>query len=489
MSRCSRRALLLFALAPLVLAACQPPAADQSANAALPRPIINGTSSSDAAHEAILEMFYEGIGACTATLITDTVVLTAAHCVYVKDCEFNWETGQTENCQLETDPARFDFRTGTSARDGTRQTRRASAIHAHDAYDGTYLFNDIALLVLESPFDGVAPIPALPDRAPLAWSAADVGQPITYVGFGLTEHGTSGERLQVDGTADFICPGPNYCLYEDDTLYAPPRAVCGRMNEGGTCNGDSGGPMLLVREGVTYVAGVTSFGDGDCATFGCSTSVSSFADWIAARTGQALGDGEGCVDDAQCVSGFCAQGVCCDQRCDKTLCEACRASLGAPADGACAPIVTCPGESDCALQGVCDPASGECRHEAKPADTICDDGNACTLDDHCLFGACVGAGSVYCPPPNECQTPTTEDACQPENGRCAYDNLPDGTPCGEDQKSACQKGVCVSPKSEGSGCAATDSAPNASALAIVFLVTARLLNAPQRRKAWRRHEP
>ena len=80
MSRCSRRALLLFALAPLVLAACQPPAADQSANAALPRPIINGTSSSDAAHEAILEMFYEGIGACTATLITDTVVLTAAHC-------------------------------------------------------------------------------------------------------------------------------------------------------------------------------------------------------------------------------------------------------------------------------------------------------------------------------------------------------------------------------------------------------------------------
>ena len=55
--------------------------------------------------------------------------------------------------------------------------------------------------------------------------------------------------------------------------------------------------------------------------------------------------------------------------------------------------------------------------------------------------------------------------------------------------SNCQKGVCVSPKSEGSGCAATDSAPNASALAIVFLVTARLLNAPQRRKAWRRHEP
>ena len=469
----------LTLLAACDLSAVNEGAPEQQQSALHPRPIIHGQPSTAKAHEAAVEMFYMGEGICTATLIADTVVLTAAHCVYVKDCQYNWETGESENCQLETDPARFDFRTGTSASDSARQMRRASAILAHPNYNDTYLLNDIALLRLASPFEGVAPIPALPDKAGIAWSADDVGQTITYVGFGLTESGASGRRLQVASTVDVVCLGPSHCG-DGENWYAPPRAICSFMSAGGTCNGDSGGPALLVRDGVTYVAGVTSFGDENCEFYGCSTSVSAFASWIADYIGGELANGEGCIDDGQCVSGFCAQGVCCDQRCDATLCEACSAARGAVQDGVCTPLVACEGESDCKLAGTCDPATGACVHEPKPADTLCDDGNACTLDDHCLLGQCVGAGSVYCAPPGECQV-ATESSCQPMDGSCAYENLPDGTACGADGERTCRSGLCAASSSDGSGCAAAGKGTRGGTImALLSLVGICLMEARKR---------
>lgn len=432
-------------------------------------PITHGQPSTDKAHDAVLEMFYLGTPICTATLITDTIVLTAAHCVYVKDCQYNWETGESENCQLETDATRFDFRTGASSSDGARQTRAATAILAHANYDSAYLFNDIALLRIANPFEGVVPIPALPAKEGIAWRDADVGQPVTYVGFGLTEHGASGQRLQVASTVDVVCLGPSHCG-DGESWYAPPRAICSFMSAGGTCNGDSGGPALLVRDGVTYVAGVTSFGDENCEFYGCSTSVSSFAAWLAGHIGGDLSNGQGCVEDDQCVSGFCAQGVCCDQRCEASLCEACSASRGAEMDGVCTPIVACEGETACALAATCDAATGACVHEPKPVDTICDDGNACTLDDHCLLGQCVGAGSVYCAPPGECQI-ASASACRPSDGSCFYENLPDGTACGKGGESTCRGGACLSsaPSSAGSGCASAGGGAPSGAMALSLL--------------------
>ena len=433
----------------------------------LTRPITHGTASTDAAHAAVLQMLYLGEEICTATLITDTIALTAAHCVYVKDCQYNYETGRSENCQLETVPARFSFRVGRSAGDAARQSRTATAIFAHEGYDDASLVNDIALLRLASPFRGVTPIPALPDSEGLAWSAADAGKAsVTYVGFGLTETGASGARLQVTSRIDLVCPGPSACS-DYTSWYAPPRSVCSYMSAGGTCNGDSGGPALLVRSGVTYVAGVTSFGDEDCASFGCSTSVSGFAGWIAERIGDELANGQGCVSDGQCASGFCVQGLCCNERCGDALCEACSAARGAASDGVCGPIVSCAGETDCALAGTCDPASGACLYEPKSTTTVCDDGDACTLDDHCLLGACVGAGSVYCAPPGECQI-AGESACEAATGACHYEPLPDGTQCSAGE---CRAGRCAKSSSgSGSGCgAAGGSSPAASALVGLFL--------------------
>jgi hypothetical protein len=68
------------------------------------------------------------------------------------------------------------------------------------------------------------------------------------------------------------------------------------------------------------------------------------------------GPGDECTSNAQCSTGFCADGVCCDRACDST-CEACNAegSLGMCRD---VPVGTDP-DNECAGEGVCNGAN-EC---------------------------------------------------------------------------------------------------------------------------------
>ena len=131
-------------------------------------------------------------------------------------------------------------------------------------------------------------MPALPSRQELAWSQNDVGLPIVYAGFGRTETGRSGSRLKVDSAVHTVCQSAMGCSNAQEHRYIPNNTVCSVMASGGTCSGDSGGPLFLTRNGVTYVGGATSFGDESCTDFGCSTSISAFAGWIAEQLGSAV---------------------------------------------------------------------------------------------------------------------------------------------------------------------------------------------------------
>jgi hypothetical protein len=111
-----------------------------------------------------------------------------------------------------------------------------------------------------------------------------------------------------------------------------------------------------------------------------------------------------------------------------------------PASGVAA---SCDGGSCPPCQG-CDPASGACvpANEGGP----CDDGNACTRDDVCIQGVCVGRDHVVCPgAANQCKTQGT---CDPATGRCnTGGNVADGTPCNDADpcslNSTCRAGRCV----------------------------------------------
>jgi MYXO-CTERM domain-containing protein len=71
-------------------------------------------------------------------------------------------------------------------------------------------------------------------------------------------------------------------------------------------------------------------------------------------------------------------------------------------------------------------------------DTLCDDGNACTLADHCAAGKCVAGDTVSCAVIAEC---LIAGACQPATGQCPLAvAVEDGNACAG---GSCLAGVCV----------------------------------------------
>ncbi len=105
-------------------------------------------------------------------------------------------------------------------------------------------------------------------------------------------------------------------------------------------------------------------------------------------------------------------------------------------------VVACPepeGKNAPCLAAACDPESGDCSlvpaHEGAP----CSDADACTVNDACVAGTCVGQAAL-CGDGNPC----TDDSCDPAQG-CLYANnqlaCDDGNLCTTVDQ--CQGGKCV----------------------------------------------
>ena len=60
----------------------------------------------------------------------------------------------------------------------------------------------------------------------------------------------------------------------------------------GVCNGDSGGPVMVIAEdGTVRVAGTLHYGDPSCVGRDNYTRVDLFRDWIEGHTGPTVVDG------------------------------------------------------------------------------------------------------------------------------------------------------------------------------------------------------
>lgn len=109
-----------------------------------------------------------------------------------------------------------------------------------------------------------------------------------------------------------------------------------------------------------------------------------------------------CADGAECASGSCQEGICCDAPCDGA-CLACTQTLTGEPDGVCAPLLDQSSAPECSSEGGCGEVPGYC----KCADGIqngdetdvdcggvcgstCGNGSICADGGDCVSGNCVG---------------------------------------------------------------------------------------------------
>jgi hypothetical protein len=302
----------------------------------------------------------------------------------------------------------------------------------------------------------------------------------------------------VDGTCcDSKCDGPclscaqvgamGTCRAVPDGM-KDPRGVCvdggvGKCGFTGTCNGAGGcaryaagticlpatcqSTTLLITAGrCDGVGGCSSGGPLACAPFACSngacnSTCASNADCAPDRICDASkscgkkGLGQPCSAGTECGSGFCVDGVCCNESCQGP-CRSCTlgktpGTCSNTPTGALDPRGTCKdlGRASCSTDGTCNGA-GACRKY--PTGTVCGSGSCntsnnvrtlaptCDSGGRCVTGATVSCGAY------KCNGTSCFSACN-SDFECVSPNVCIGGACGQRGTGApCSRPAeCMSP--------------------------------------------
>ena len=211
---------------------------------------------------------------CGGTLLTARTVLTAAHCV--------------EGRQPAALTARLGEFDTTRTDDGQHVDASVARIIMHPRFRGPARHDDIALLQLSRPVTlGERVWPAcLPPEG-----SDHTGQRALVAGWGLTEF--NGETAAILQEAELTVADVNECersyrtrLHFFDRRYPGGfrgTTLCAQGHEKDSCEGDSGGPLMVAAaDGTRQVIGVvsTAFGCGIEGFPGINTKVSQYIPWI-----------------------------------------------------------------------------------------------------------------------------------------------------------------------------------------------------------------
>lgn len=240
--------------------------------------IVGGTNTniSTVPWQVLLEV--NGQDACGGTIIAPNWILTACHCLE------DITTG------VFFQPNQIDVYAGISLRSAknTGQRRDVLQIIRNAGWNRNTFANDIALLRLSTPLTFNANVQSVRYA-----TAADANAGVTNAGVNTLISGWG--LLAAGGVQPNQLQSVNVPIIANataQTQWAPGRNITANMlptqRAGGgagqgACNGDSGGPVIVLNGGIPIVAGIVSFGV-PCALAGVSdihTRVSNYCDWIS----------------------------------------------------------------------------------------------------------------------------------------------------------------------------------------------------------------
>lgn len=270
---------------------------------AVDAPIVHGAADKGR-HPAVVALVSLDGGLCTGTLVGPNLVLTAHHCVAELPSPYLECPASGPQVGRLRPATSFFVYTGDEA---ARGPAAAQGARLHVPPGDVLCGADVALLELDRPLTGIAPVRLA--------SASSVTR-ITAVGFGqIGDRGRAGLR--------------RYRAHVPVVSMTNHELVVGES----TCSGDSGGPALDEASGG--LVGVLSRGGPTCDGTGnrnVYTRLDPWIDWLASRgvlrplepvTGEgsaAAGSdvGEPCTDGASCSGGVCVSAATsgyCSRRC------------------------------------------------------------------------------------------------------------------------------------------------------------------------------
>lgn len=216
---------------------------------------------------------------CSGTLVSPTVFLTAGHCTSAPAASATIWFEEDMQTLREKEETSYPFPDDLSYSGRT---------YAHPDYDdNAFYLNDLGVVVLDEGVTGLDAYGEIPEEGYFDQFFVKRGQNpqlFTAVGYGLQRNMpdqtalTSAELVRLQATLQII---------NEDAAFGEKKAgnsvlFTNSAAGGGTCNGDSGGPIFV--EGGNVVAAVTSYGlNARCAGTGGGYRVDTADDlaWLA----------------------------------------------------------------------------------------------------------------------------------------------------------------------------------------------------------------
>lgn len=234
---------------------------------------------------AVLDMFQGG--ACTGTLLSKNMVVTAAHCVQsgttMLKVAFGLDLDKAKSVAAKNSKANDHFAQAMEELENIVQKITDTTIPGADrdakimaAMDDYKNWGDVAIIK----FEGEAPAGYVPAEILDDGRYIQNGSSITLAGYGITKP-YSEQKPQETEPALLRKVEVNV----SDALYSETEISFDQTQGKGACHGDSGGPAYVKVGDKMKLFGLTSRGLKDpndtCRQYSTYTYLPAFKDWLA----------------------------------------------------------------------------------------------------------------------------------------------------------------------------------------------------------------